>query len=782
MTDGGNTVKHKILSVLLATALLCCTLPVGASAAFTDIPDRDTALAAGVLESMGIVSGVGQDRYSPDTVLTRAQFCVFLVHTLGLKDQVNTYAQKTLFRDVKPGSWYTGYVNLAYSNDLLSGYGNGSFGPDDPLTYGQTATLLLRLLGYSSAEVGKVWPADYVNFAHSLELDEGVTLTADDVVTRGEAAMLLYNTLNTCPRSSSTELYKSFSDTASIKQVIILDTDARNGTADGQLMVCVIGQTGTTIEYYPQKNLQSDVLVGCHGDLLLNRADKVVGFMPGSVRTEDVVISSAKVSGITGTDGSFHKITGTAATIVGDDIYTWNDTGYIQANNRQSKQARLYYNDNGTVSHVYISFGVSQVNEAVAVAQTDSAGSELARKLGVTGSYTITKNGAAAQSSDLARYDVAYFDTTSKVLCVSDARVTGYIQQASPALDGAQTITVAGCTIPVLEAAWDSLAAYKLGDRVTLLLTDDGQVGAAVSPSTLTADMIGVLSADGKSVTLTGSGLVITSEDMDADSGLYGTLVRCLVYDDSITALSYTNTVSGKLDTAGGTLGNYRLAPSCDIFECAGSDRGYVYSLSGHMGQPSSNFDDLWTQTVSSTDIVAAHLNSAGQVDVLLLRDVTGNGYQYGQIRLYRNEDGIYAGNVGGLPIYHNALTVYNAGGESPKYLSAFSLSGSKAFYGVSLRASNTGGIQVTDLKKLESCTADAGDFFLEDEEDWFVTIQGREIRVSEQVQVYVEPSDRWLSGSEGVKAAISSGLSIEVCYDRTLTTGGQVRVISLEN
>ena len=75
--------KIKILSLLLAACLLCGSLTVNAAASFTDIPDPDPALAAGVLQSMGIVGGVGDGRYSPDTVLTRAQFCVFMIHTLA---------------------------------------------------------------------------------------------------------------------------------------------------------------------------------------------------------------------------------------------------------------------------------------------------------------------------------------------------------------------------------------------------------------------------------------------------------------------------------------------------------------------------------------------------------------------------------------------------------------------------------------------------------------------------------------------------------------------------
>lgn len=783
MTDGGITVKTKLLSLVLTACLLCAAVPVTAQAAFCDIPDPETALAAGVLQSMGIVSGVGQEQYSPDSVLTRAQFCVFMIHTLGLKEQVATYAQKTLFRDVKPGSWYTGYVNLAYSNDLLSGYGNGLFGPDDALTYGQTATLLLRLLGYGSADVGRVWPADYVNFAHSLELDGGISLTANTPVTRGQAAVLLYNTLNTQPKGSSIKLYRQFKDTATIKQVILLDTDARNGTADHQLMVCVIGQAGTSVEYYSQKNLQSDALVGCQGDLLLNSADKVLGFMPSAVDTVDIKIDSVKASGITDTEGNFHKITGSAVTILGQDIYNWNTTGYIQVNSCKGKQARLYYTDNGNVSYVYVSSGVADPSQSVAVAKTHSSAQELARTLGLTGSYHITKNGSPATAGDLARYDTAYFDEASKTLCVSDYRLTGYIQTAVPALDGASSITLSGCTVPVLESAWKSLSDFRLGDRVTLLLTDDRHVAYALSPDELTSDMLGILSTDGRSVTLTGSGLVITAPEMDAEVSLFGSLVRCLVYDDSITALPFTGSVAGKLSISAGTLGQYSIAPSCAIYEQAGIGRGYVYSLDGVAGQPSADFDAIhWTDTLNASSIAAAHLNSAGQVDVLLLRDVTGNCYEYGRMYRYRGTDGILGGAVAGKPVYHDAITVTNAAGESRKYLSAFALSGIKTFYGISFRGSDSGNVQVTDLKELTACTIDASNILLQGQDEWSAIVQGYELPISSQVQLYIEPSDKWLAGEDAVKAAISSELKLTAYYDRTPTTGGQIRILQVEN
>ena len=772
--------KKKLLSLFLTVCLLCSGLTVSAAASFTDIPDPDTALAAGVLQSMGIISGVGTGLYSPDTVLTRAQFCTLMVHTLGMKDIVEAHSYKTLFTDVKPGNWYTGYVNLAYSQNLLSGYGNGKFGPDDPVTYGQAATLLLRMLGYSSADIGKAWPTDYVNYARTLELDEGLSLSADRSITRGQAAILLYNTLKTEPKGAAQELYNSFSDTATVQQAIILDANTEHGTASRQLMACVVTAAGASIEYFSQKNHISSILVGYEGDLLLNPSGKVLGFVPDSTEMQDIVIDSAKASGITDASGTTHRITGNAITIVGDDLYVWNDTGYIQADTLSGRVARLYYDDDGVVSYVYISTGRTDPDTAVAVAQTGSAAAELARKLGVSDHYSITKNGCLAQAEDLAKYDTAYFDSASRTLCVSDYRITGFIEAASPSLVAAETVTVSGCTLPVLESAWNSLEQFHLGDNATLLLTDDLKVAAAVPSSELSADMIGILSIDGRSVSLSPSGLTISAPEVNAKETLRGSLVEVYVNQNSISCFAYTSNVPGKLDIRSGTLGSYKLAPGCRIYEHSGNSTtgGYVYSLDGEFGAASSDFDDIfWTDTIAREKIRQIHLNGAGQVDVILLNNVTGNAYTYGELTRYTSFNGIMTASSP-KPTYNDAATITNAAGQSQKYLFSRSVSAHNAYFGIGLRGYNGTYEDIISLVRLTASEKVNGNAFFLQDDDWYVTAAGHELPVSQKVQVYIESADRWLSGPDGIKAVISSGQPLAVHYDKTPTTGAQVRVI----
>lgn len=157
---------------------------------------------------------------------------------------------------------------------------------------------------------------------------------------------------------------------------------------------------------------------------------------------------------------------------------------------------RLYQDDTGTIRYLCLSGGTSGSSQA-AVANTSSAASSLAQALGISGqTYSITKNGAAADSDDLAEYDVAYYDRTTNTLRVSDYKVTGYITKGEPNVSAASTLTVSGHTFDVLECAWSSLEKCRVGSSVTLLLMDDGKVAEVRPSNEVRTEMIGVLSAD----------------------------------------------------------------------------------------------------------------------------------------------------------------------------------------------------------------------------------------------------------------------------------------------
>jgi hypothetical protein len=69
----------------------------------------------------------------------------FLLRTVGQAESLPPYAGS--FSDVPPGQWYTGYVERLYQLGLTVGYGDGTYGPVDPVARSQMAAFLIRALG-----------------------------------------------------------------------------------------------------------------------------------------------------------------------------------------------------------------------------------------------------------------------------------------------------------------------------------------------------------------------------------------------------------------------------------------------------------------------------------------------------------------------------------------------------------------------------------------------------------------------------------------------------------
>lgn len=754
--------------------MVITALPLSASAAFTDISDEETAVAAAVLQGMGIVSGTSAATFSPNGSLTRAQVCTMVVNAAGLSSQVSTYARKTLFSDVSASSWYNGYVNLAYSQGWVSGNGDGTFSPDAAITYGAMATILLRLLGYTTAEIGSVWPLDYTAFCDDLGLSDGLGLGAYDTLTRGEAAILLYRALKATVSGTEQPYYSTISGVTAAGEAILLDTDASYGGSSGLLMV-YDPEAGVT--YYTQANTQSDALTGYLGTLLFDSSGRVTGFVPESEQVSDLTIGSATAAALTDASGVSYRISSGAIVLSGGSAYPYSTSGYLQLDAKKGKTVRLFYDDNGAVTYLYLSGGTTASSQA-AVASTTSAESSLSRALDISGMrYTITKNGVAADSNDLAQYDVGYYDSAAGTLRVSDYRVSGYLSAASPSLTAAETLTLAGYTFTVLESAWETLGSFELGDKVTLLLTDDGKVAAAYAASKLSADMVGILAEDGRSVTLTGSGITLSADTVSYDEADLGGLVTVSASSASTLRCTAVSSTSAAVDLEEGTVGDLALAPGCAIYEWAGS--GYVYDLEGNQGASSSDFTAIsWMDSISRSDVDYYHTNSAGQVDVLLLNDVTGNCYTYGRISLYTGGEGINLGS-GTMDAYNNAAAVTNSSGTSEKYLCTQSVSG--RYVGVALGQHSSGYGRVTKVISLKSLTgADSGDFFQQGD-SWYVEVGGNEYRVSHQVEILLSGTDLWLAGEEGLTSVLADGYELTLYYDRAADEGGQIRMIVAE-
>lgn len=172
---------------------------------FTDVASGDWyAQAVAYVYRQGLMSGTAQDRFSPDLTTSRAMI-VTILHRLAGSPAVTGGAA---FTDVASGDWYAGGVAWASANGIVTGYGDGRFGPNDPITREQLAAILHRyagfagqstagradLSGYTDAGQVSAYAADAMGWAVDRGLITGVsahTLVPGGSATRAQAATIL---------------------------------------------------------------------------------------------------------------------------------------------------------------------------------------------------------------------------------------------------------------------------------------------------------------------------------------------------------------------------------------------------------------------------------------------------------------------------------------------------------------------------------------------------------------------------------------------------------------
>jgi len=74
------------------------------------------------------------------------------------------------FSDVPAGMWFTNAVIWAAANGIVTGYGNGKFGPDDSITREQMAAILMRYAEFAGKEIAAV--RSLVEFADDAQIEE----------------------------------------------------------------------------------------------------------------------------------------------------------------------------------------------------------------------------------------------------------------------------------------------------------------------------------------------------------------------------------------------------------------------------------------------------------------------------------------------------------------------------------------------------------------------------------------------------------------------------------
>ena len=799
---------RRFLSGLLSAALVVglLVLPPASAAGtsgFTDIADARTADAAEMLRLLGVVDGTGGTSFKPGGTLTRAEFCKMTVEIMGCGGEEPAQRSRTIFTDVGPTYWARGYVNLASSitigggtgedasagTRLIMGVGDGTFQPNRAITYGEAVTILMRVLGYSDGDVatGTNWYDGYVGLGQSSGLADGLTISGGDNITRGQAAILFYNLLFTESKGGD-QIYLTTLGGSLENNAIILST---NATADDGTTGSVLTTSGT---YKTDRATFDETLNGTRGQLVLDKEKKLLAVLPeeGSTLRSVTVMGTPEANAIPVLGDETISVT-LQTPVYKSDSQSADTYENVWTSLRSGTPLKLCFNGSGQLDYIYMSAGGAVVSDDnVLVAKNKPSGtSNPFASLSDGKTPQIFKNGIPADLTDLRQYDVGTYDAGSNTLFVSDLKLTGLYENAYPNSNAPSTVTVMGAEFSVLPSAIPDLAQFKVGDRMTLLLTTTGQVAGAVSTDVAKSNAVGVAKvtaggegSDGTAEITLLDGLITLKGSTTGSEKLNGYLVTVSSGRRGYLTLSRVNGkgASGILNLTTGRVGTKALSEGARFFEQVGNGELVEIERS-----------DITVDTVPANKITYVGYDWAGRVDKLVLDDVTGDRYDYGMI-YYRPagpqdvENAVPDPDTGKVPqTYQNGeIRVTNGSGQQSYVVGSVEGAKSGRYGGIagSLDTLNgkhrlAGYVPLTSADGIRRSQIDTSTMVL--------TTNEMVLPISSQVQIYSEATGGWYtvskdaSAKDNLERALAFSNDMTVYYDRTPGEGGKVRIIVLE-
>lgn len=187
----------KVIALVCAFAMMLTTVAFGAT--YTDVAE-DSAYyeAVETLNKLDIVTGYEDGTFKPEDGVTRAEMAALIARIQGYGETAKGSAN-TGFTDVPASHWASGYIANAAGMGIINGYGDGTFGPEDPVLYEQAVKMVMATLGYTPfAEKNGGYPTGYLAAAQRYDVSLAVANAAvGQAANRGTVAQLLENALDT---------------------------------------------------------------------------------------------------------------------------------------------------------------------------------------------------------------------------------------------------------------------------------------------------------------------------------------------------------------------------------------------------------------------------------------------------------------------------------------------------------------------------------------------------------------------------------------------------------
>ena len=257
---------------------------------------------------------------------------------------------------------------------------------------------------------------------------------------------------------------------------------------------------------------------------------------------------------------------------------------------------------------------------------------------------SVYRNDKVSESGELNKYDVYYYSESLQTVWIYTRRAAGRITAVSPSASAPTAVTVAGTSYQLGSSAVaskiSSLNGGGVGEVVTLLLGMDNEVADVITGEEADSVFYGVVQTANRSLVEDNGADVLQKISVMCTDGITrtvnidkslnyptGWLVEISVTPEGeqVTAIE-SKSVSGTINNTATALGDYALADDVQILETTSE------GLAGTV-RPSR----IAGTKLNALTVRYYTLNEQGQIDRLILNDVTGDLWKYGVLDDVKN-------------------------------------------------------------------------------------------------------------------------------------------------
>ena len=257
---------------------------------------------------------------------------------------------------------------------------------------------------------------------------------------------------------------------------------------------------------------------------------------------------------------------------------------------------------------------------------------------------SVYRNDKTSASAELNKYDVYYYSESLQTVWIYTRRAAGRITAVSPSASAPTALTVAGSTYSLGSSAVaskiSSLNGGGVGEVVTLLLGMDNEVADVITGEEADSVFYGVGQTATRSLVEDNGADVLQKISVMCTDGITrtvnidkslnyptGWLVEISVTPEGeqVTAIE-SKSVSGTINETATALGDYALADDVQILDTTSE------GLAGTV-RPSR----IAGTKLNALTVRYYTLNEQGQIDRLILNDVTGDLWKYGVLDDVKN-------------------------------------------------------------------------------------------------------------------------------------------------